>query len=225
MHISRIPISWSFSISFSLILSLSTSSSPSSLTSSSSSSSCFTSFPLLPHTHTDHSYRLLTKLALTSQTAHGCVANFEHEYQSTPFTTLLVILTSMTALALKKKKEKKTHLAGLEPATFRLTAERANRLRHKCPTVREEILSVFITYVTFVSAQHVDGLCVYFPLSPSSSPPPLSLSLSLSLCMYASFHYQCIHNSLEKYNRLICSVAGQIIVYYFTVPPVLPFGS
>ena len=28
--------------------------------------------------------------------------------------------------------EKKSHLAGLEPATFRLTAERANRLRHKC---------------------------------------------------------------------------------------------
>ena len=34
----------------------------------------------------------------------------------------------------KKGKEKKicSHLAGLEPATFRLTAERANRLRHKC---------------------------------------------------------------------------------------------
>ncbi len=25
-----------------------------------------------------------------------------------------------------------SHLAGLEPATFRLTAERANQLRHKC---------------------------------------------------------------------------------------------
>ena len=35
----------------------------------------------------------------------------------------------------KKRKKKKigcSHLAGLEPATFRLTAERANRLRHKC---------------------------------------------------------------------------------------------
>ena len=30
------------------------------------------------------------------------------------------------------KKRKNSHLAGLEPATFRLTAERANRLRHKC---------------------------------------------------------------------------------------------
>ena len=30
------------------------------------------------------------------------------------------------------KKKKDSHLAGLEPATFRLTAERANRLRHKC---------------------------------------------------------------------------------------------
>ena len=32
----------------------------------------------------------------------------------------------------EKKRGKQTHLAGLEPATFRLTAERANRLRHKC---------------------------------------------------------------------------------------------
>ena len=32
----------------------------------------------------------------------------------------------------KKKKRSFSHLAGLEPATFRLTAERANRLRHKC---------------------------------------------------------------------------------------------
>ena len=31
-----------------------------------------------------------------------------------------------------EKKEICSHLAGLEPATFRLTAERANRLRHKC---------------------------------------------------------------------------------------------
>ena len=31
-----------------------------------------------------------------------------------------------------QKKIKQSHLAGLEPATFRLTAERANRLRHKC---------------------------------------------------------------------------------------------
>ena len=29
-------------------------------------------------------------------------------------------------------KKKNSHLAGLEPATFRLTAERANRLRHRC---------------------------------------------------------------------------------------------
>ena len=32
----------------------------------------------------------------------------------------------------RKKKRVCSHLAGLEPATFRLTAERANRLRHKC---------------------------------------------------------------------------------------------
>ena len=33
---------------------------------------------------------------------------------------------------LRKYPKKKSHLAGLEPATFRLTAERANQLRHKC---------------------------------------------------------------------------------------------
>ena len=33
------------------------------------------------------------------------------------------------------KKKFTSHLAGLEPATFRLTAERANRLRHKCKSV------------------------------------------------------------------------------------------
>ena len=32
----------------------------------------------------------------------------------------------------REKKKACSHLAGLEPATFRLTAERANRLRHKC---------------------------------------------------------------------------------------------
>ena len=31
-----------------------------------------------------------------------------------------------------------SHLAGLEPATFRLTAERANRLRHKCLSVWQQ---------------------------------------------------------------------------------------
>ena len=31
-----------------------------------------------------------------------------------------------------RRKKKRSHLAGLEPATFRLTAERANQLRHKC---------------------------------------------------------------------------------------------
>ena len=34
-----------------------------------------------------------------------------------------------------KKNRRCSHLAGLEPATFRLTAERANRLRHRCSTV------------------------------------------------------------------------------------------
>ena len=37
-----------------------------------------------------------------------------------------------TVLAVALKKVIATHLAGLEPATFQLTAECANRLRHKC---------------------------------------------------------------------------------------------
>ena len=41
-----------------------------------------------------------------------------------------------TAIVVKKKpwadEKKNSHMAGLEPATFRLTAERANRLRHTC---------------------------------------------------------------------------------------------
>ena len=32
----------------------------------------------------------------------------------------------------KKKKNVASHIVGLEPTTFRLTAERANRLRHTC---------------------------------------------------------------------------------------------
>ena len=47
-----------------------------------------------------------------------------------------VIIRRRTTVEEQEKKlgEKKVtpHLAGLEPATFRLTAERANRLRHKC---------------------------------------------------------------------------------------------
>ena len=36
------------------------------------------------------------------------------------------------ALRNREKKWAKTHLGGLEPPTFRLTAERANQLRHRC---------------------------------------------------------------------------------------------
>ena len=42
------------------------------------------------------------------------------------------LLTTYDACKEIKKKKVASHLAGLEPATFRLTAERANRLRHKC---------------------------------------------------------------------------------------------
>ena len=37
-----------------------------------------------------------------------------------------------------------SHLAGLEPATFRLTAERANQLRHKCNCCTHTTNTVYI---------------------------------------------------------------------------------
>ena len=48
---------------------------------------------------------------------------------------MLIFNATVVGKGKKEKKKKKgidSHLAGLEPATFRLTAERANRLRHKC---------------------------------------------------------------------------------------------
>ena len=57
------------------------------------------------------------------------------DYRSITGTCIdLYLVTGSEPKRDKKKKKKKecSHLAGLEPATFRLTAERANRLRHKC---------------------------------------------------------------------------------------------
>ena len=42
------------------------------------------------------------------------------------------LMSQVRVFCEKKKCITPPHLAGLEPATFRLTAERANRLRHKC---------------------------------------------------------------------------------------------
>lgn len=47
------------------------------------------------------------------------------------FMISMKIIAQMMQDSKWKKKKKKTSLAGLEPATFRLTAERANRLRHR----------------------------------------------------------------------------------------------
>ena len=44
----------------------------------------------------------------------------------------------------EKKRRKKAHLVGLEPTTFRLTAERANRLRHRCTRLVVVSVTVFI---------------------------------------------------------------------------------
>ena len=48
----------------------------------------------------------------------------------------------------EEKKRKKTHLGGFEPPTFRLTAERANRLRHRCTVLQSSQLP-FINVDTF----------------------------------------------------------------------------
>ena len=44
------------------------------------------------------------------------------------------------------KKKRCSHLAGLEPATFRLTAERANWLRHKCFAVLLACITAYHHY-------------------------------------------------------------------------------
>ena len=43
-------------------------------------------------------------------------------------------LQALSTQMLVKKKELPTHLGGLEPPTFWLTAKRANPLRHRCWT-------------------------------------------------------------------------------------------
>ena len=43
-----------------------------------------------------------------------------------------------------KKNKKEAHLVGLEPTTFRLTAERANRLRHRCSCVVGPLVITFV---------------------------------------------------------------------------------
>ena len=46
-------------------------------------------------------------------------------------TSILLSELVLEKYILKKERKKITSLGGLEPPTFRLTAERANRLRHR----------------------------------------------------------------------------------------------
>ena len=53
-----------------------------------------------------------------------------------------------------------SHLAGLEPATFRLTAERANRLRHKClPVYENDFTQLFTPTHSAVQRMSVQRKC------------------------------------------------------------------
>ena len=59
---------------------------------------------------------------------------------------IIIIIKKEKKLLLKffLQKKRTTHLAGLEPATFRLTAERANRLRHKCLLPEAWLFPIYI---------------------------------------------------------------------------------
>ena len=74
----------------------------------------------------------------------------------------------------KGQKKKNTHLAGLEPATFRLTAERANRLRHKCDLLSWSTFTAFIPL--FIAQVPLAGSMepVFVDLIPGGSKIPVT---------------------------------------------------
>ena len=77
-------------------------------------------------------------------------------------------------------KDKNSHLAGLEPATFRLTAERANQLRHKCSDSESCKIVAFHTRVlTDVGNAYINGPPKYKSKPLPCSTNPLSRSSSI----------------------------------------------
>ena len=105
----------------------------------------------------------------------GQVQKWEIIWQHKSYPDLYIIIPRITVCSLKrinltdhnqndlleggKKKKrvnnnrtKKSSLGGLEPPTFRLTAERANRLRHRDKLVRQEKFKyIFIVSLCFSS--------------------------------------------------------------------------
>ena len=71
----------------------------------------------------------------------------------------------------KKKKKIDSHLAGLEPATFRLTAERANRLRHKCCLWK--YTGNFLFIASIAGTPYCFAFFFQAPLSGASTEPVL----------------------------------------------------
>ena len=71
----------------------------------------------------------------------------------------------------RKKKEIDSHLAGLEPATFRLTAERANRLRHKCCPWK--YIGNFLFIASLAGTPYCFAFFFQAPLSGASTEPVL----------------------------------------------------
>ena len=82
------------------------------------------------HTHTHHTLQRLRQFKVNIREftdANDDANKFKNRLANAlPCKFLSFIVFSC------KQRKKISHLAGLEPATFRLTAERANRLRHKC---------------------------------------------------------------------------------------------
>ena len=92
-------------------------------------------------------------------------------------TSLVIVAWKSWAIIEWKKKKIKgcSHLAGLEPATFRLTAERANRLRHRCSAVTYEHVHCM--------QLHIHWSCL---LNLCTSLDCTTWSWKVSWCIYAS---------------------------------------
>ncbi len=61
-----------------------------------------------------------------------CVLAIASSFHSVGFNYIGPTFAFTNHTQMKSYAKNNSHLAGLEPATFRLTAERANQLRHKC---------------------------------------------------------------------------------------------
>ena len=122
-------------------------------------------------------------------------------------TEIIPIDSNLNKRGKKKKEEMKkniSHLAGLEPATFRLTAERANQLRHKCNCFTPLTNTVYMLMYLNVSLS-VD-VSKYFLEAPETASthtehglhtfPRLALKLLLDISQYGP--KQLYHSNYQR---------------------------